>query len=250
MPGETGTDTLAATRVTLAPRRDAASASATPMRPLERLPMKRTESIGSRVPPAVTRTLQAVPRAGGSGQGRLDPSEERLGLGQAAGAVLTARGEGALVGLDHLHPALAQEVEVSLRRGVAVHAVVHRGRHEARRVAGEERRGQHRVGRAGGELRDRVGGSRSDEEDVATLREREVANRLVLGHRLARPHAPHLVALPFGDQDRRSDDSLERRGADELRGRRGHEDPDAVAPLGREARQLESPVGGDAARYS
>ena len=35
--------------------RAAASASAIPIRPLERLPMKRTVSIGSRVPPAVTR---------------------------------------------------------------------------------------------------------------------------------------------------------------------------------------------------
>ena len=40
--------TFAATRVTSAPRRLARSASASPIRPLERLPMKRTESIGSR----------------------------------------------------------------------------------------------------------------------------------------------------------------------------------------------------------
>ena len=51
---------MAATTVTLAPRRWASSASANPMRPEERLPTKRTESIGSRVPPAVTSTFSAV----------------------------------------------------------------------------------------------------------------------------------------------------------------------------------------------
>ena len=45
-----------ATRVTAAPRSRAASAIATPIFPLERLPMKRTGSIGSRVPPALTTT--------------------------------------------------------------------------------------------------------------------------------------------------------------------------------------------------
>ena len=57
MPAVRGSDTLAATTVTLAPRRLAASASANPIRPEERLPMKRTASIGSRVPPALTSTF-------------------------------------------------------------------------------------------------------------------------------------------------------------------------------------------------
>ena len=42
--------------VTRAPRRAASSASANPIRPEDRLPTKRTASIGSRVPPAVTST--------------------------------------------------------------------------------------------------------------------------------------------------------------------------------------------------
>ena len=45
-----------AIRVTLAPRSRAASAMATPILPLLRLPMKRTGSSGSRVPPALTTT--------------------------------------------------------------------------------------------------------------------------------------------------------------------------------------------------
>ena len=51
-----GSVTFAAISVTSAPRRAASSASASPIRPEERLPTKRTESIGSRVPPAVTST--------------------------------------------------------------------------------------------------------------------------------------------------------------------------------------------------
>ena len=53
-----GTLTVAATRVTRAPRSRAASATAMPILPDERLPMKRTGSIGSAVPPAVTTTCR------------------------------------------------------------------------------------------------------------------------------------------------------------------------------------------------
>ncbi len=48
----------AVTRVTAAPREAASSAMALPIFPEERLPTKRTGSIGSRVPPAVTSTRQ------------------------------------------------------------------------------------------------------------------------------------------------------------------------------------------------
>ncbi len=61
-PGGVASATLAATSVTAAPRARATSASAKPMRPEELLPTKRTLSIGSRVPPAVTSTLS--PRSG------------------------------------------------------------------------------------------------------------------------------------------------------------------------------------------
>ena len=57
-PAGGGIVTFAARRVTSAPRLAASSASARPMRPDDRFPMKRTESIGSRVPPAVTRTFR------------------------------------------------------------------------------------------------------------------------------------------------------------------------------------------------
>ena len=49
---------MVVTKVTSAPREAATVASARPIRPLEALPMKRTGSIGSRVPPALTTTRQ------------------------------------------------------------------------------------------------------------------------------------------------------------------------------------------------
>ena len=66
------TSTFAAMTVTRAPRSSAASAIATPIRPVERLPMKRTGSIASRVPPAVTTTCRPgqVGVAGRTDQGR------------------------------------------------------------------------------------------------------------------------------------------------------------------------------------
>ena len=54
-PGAGASFTFAAITVTFAPRRAASAASANPIRPEERLLMKRTLSIGWRVPPAVER---------------------------------------------------------------------------------------------------------------------------------------------------------------------------------------------------
>ena len=70
-PAGSGSDTLAATRVTSAPRATAARARATPCRPDDRLPRKRTGSSGSRVPPADTTTVRpARSRRRGRGPGR------------------------------------------------------------------------------------------------------------------------------------------------------------------------------------
>ena len=61
-----------------APRLAAAAARANPILPLERLPRKRTGSIGSRVPPAVTRTLS--PSQGRAPSGSL-PQPRPAGAG-------------------------------------------------------------------------------------------------------------------------------------------------------------------------
>ncbi len=58
MPAEVARPAVV-TRVTLAPRDAASSATACPCLPEERLPMKRTGSMGSRVPPAVTTTRRS-----------------------------------------------------------------------------------------------------------------------------------------------------------------------------------------------
>ena len=56
-PAGAGSSTLPTTAVTCAPRATAARTTAKPCLPLLRLPMKRTSSHGSRVPPTLTTTL-------------------------------------------------------------------------------------------------------------------------------------------------------------------------------------------------
>ena len=273
-PAGSGRDTFAATTVTSAPRFAAAAASAIPIRPLERLPMKRTESIGSRVPPAVTRTRRpfqgpgsaagerrfgqrrrtaaagerrprsAPSRPVAAGQCRLDPRQQLLRVGQPAAAALAARGEEALARLDHLDPALAQGRQVGLGGGVGVHAVVHRRGDEPRRRAGEEGGRQHRVGEAARQLGERVGRGGRDEEGVAVGGQLEVADRVVaLLPGFAGEGAAHRVALELGGEHRRADDPLEGGGADEALGVLGHHDPDTVAGERCQARELKRLVG-------
>ncbi len=247
-PGGAGSATLAAISVTSAPRSAAAAARAMPIRPLERLPMKRTGSIGSRVPPAVTRTRSPSQGRSPAGSDGLDPGQQQLGVGQAAAAELAARGELALLGLDHLDAALAQRRQVGLGRRVGVHAVVHRRCHQARRRAGEEGGGQHRVGGAGWPAwrscwprRARPGRRRSGRPARGGRSGRGAACVL------AGEGAAHRVALELGDQDRGADDPLEGGGADEAGRGLGHQHPHAVPGERRQARQLERLVGGDAA---
>ena len=88
-----GSDTFAATTVTLAPRRCASSASANPMRPDERLPTKRTASIGSRVPPAVTSTFAARRASPPTRSARLDRRQQLRRLRQPADPELARRAQ-------------------------------------------------------------------------------------------------------------------------------------------------------------
>ena len=88
--------------------------------------MKRTGSIGSRVPPAETSTRRPSHGPIGPGSCLLDRVEQRARLGQPADPVLAAGGECALLRLDHRDAALAKRRQVGLGRGVAVHPVVHR----------------------------------------------------------------------------------------------------------------------------
>ena len=103
-PSGSGSATLAATTVTRAPRARAVPARAYPCRPDERLPMNRTGSMGSRVPPAETTTWRparspgpawmpdaSVPDdarvvAAGSPSGRRSPTRASAAAAMSAGS--------------------------------------------------------------------------------------------------------------------------------------------------------------------
>ena len=71
------------------------------MRPLERLPMKRTGSIGSRVPPAVTSTRspsQAPPRAGSAAS---TSASSRAGSGSRPAPYSPREASAPSLGVDH-----------------------------------------------------------------------------------------------------------------------------------------------------
>ena len=127
--------------------------------------------------------VQRPRRAAGD---HLDRLEDRGRLGQPADAPLPARRELAGARLDHVHAARVQGLEVGLRRGVLVHAVVHRRRDQHRRGAREVGGGQEVVGLSRGKLGDRVRGRRCDAVGVAARGDLEVADRIVVGRRLAR----------------------------------------------------------------
>ena len=189
-----------------APRRRR-SASARPMRPLERLPMKRTGSIGSRVPPAVTSTRSPSQAPIGGRQHRLDLGQQTGRVGQATESVFASRGEGPLLGLDHPHAAS----RAASRRFAWVAASAYMrsfiaGATSARRRAGEERGGQHRVGRS------RPRASRSCSPRRARPDRRRRWRRPRGGRsgrardRVAREGAAHRVALELVGQHRGADD--------------------------------------------
>jgi hypothetical protein len=77
-----------------------------------------------------------------------------------------------------------------------------------------------------------------------------VADRIVAGLGIARKGAPDRVALELVVEHGRPDDPLEGCGADEPARGRGHQDPDGVALLRRQTRQLERLVGGNATGHS
>jgi len=88
-----------AMRVTRAPRARAASAMATPILPVERLPMNRTGSMASAVPPAVTtmwRPSRSASCAGATTGGRIAGDAARTGRSPtAATTASTIRGNAA-----------------------------------------------------------------------------------------------------------------------------------------------------------
>ena len=153
------------TRVTLAPRAAASSARAWPCLPDERLPMKRTGSIGSRVPPAVTSTRRPGEVAAAPST-RLDGGDDRLGLGQAAGADVAA-GEAPLLGrARRARPGATRVARLSCTAGCSHISVCMAGRHDHRRPGGEQRGREQVVRDAGGVAADEPGRGRGHDDDV------------------------------------------------------------------------------------
>ena len=191
-------------RVTRAPRSRAASATATPIVPVLRLPMKRTGSIGSAVPPAVTTTWRparsSASRASASGGaageagrpvGGIGPPhravadrgddgvDDRAEVGEAARAHL-ARGEGSALGLDDRVPEpVAQDRDVRLRGRMGVHVAVHRRGDDDRRGGGEAGRGDDVGGEPVGHRPQPVGRRRGDEDRVGRVGREDVADPAV-----------------------------------------------------------------------
>ena len=160
------------TSTTSAPRSAAASARAWPCFPDDRLEMKRTGSIGSRVPPALTttrrpaRSRRPAPRAGRrpstASARRLDDVGR---LGQPPGPDV-APGQPALARRHHVHPAPAQGGQVLLDGGVLPHLGVHGRAHHHRRPGGEHGGGEQPVGDPGGVAAEEAGRGRGHHDQV------------------------------------------------------------------------------------
>ncbi len=112
------------------------------MRPDERLPTKRTASIGSRVPPAEMSTR--LPRSGPlPGEQILGGAHDVLRLGHPSDAELALR-RLALVGADEHDAARTQRLGIRARRR---HATTCAGSSPARRASGRDARAPLRSGR-------------------------------------------------------------------------------------------------------
>ncbi len=159
------------------------------------MPTKRTGSIRSRVPPAVTRTRTPARSRPWLSTSAAAPDDPR-GIGEATGTDVAA-GEPTRLGVDHVHAAATQRGEVLLDRGVLPHLGVHRGRDEHRRPGREQRCAQQVVRDAHGVLAQQPGGGRSDDDEVGGLAEARVRDRVARRRRgtsaRARTRAPRSV---------------------------------------------------------
>ena len=181
-PAGSGSATLAATRVTSAPRgRRGRGQRVRPAGRWTRLPRNRTGSSGSRVPPArhhdvrPARSAAAPPRPQDACTARRQIAR---GLGQPALAGVGA-GEPPAGGLEHdARRAPAACATLACGGGVLPHLGVHRRGEHDRAAGGEQDVGEQVVGQAVGGPGQQVGGGRRDDDEVGLL---------------ADPHVRHLV---------------------------------------------------------
>ena len=202
--GCVGSATLAATSVTSAPRASAASASAKPMRPEELLPRKRTLSIGSRVPPAVTSTLTPrqlpAPRLGrrcvlAAARRRPRPRRSRA-LPRTRPAAAPARPGARRPARPWTPGARCRARRSCTPRSRSVCRLARvaacsymwlfiAGATSTGHVGGQRAAAEQVVGQPGGELGDRVRRGRRDQVHVGVAHELQVAERIVRGQRVA-----------------------------------------------------------------
>ena len=225
------------TSVTDAPRSTAASAMAWPCLPDERLPMKRTGSIGSRVPPAVTSTCRpcidrGVPDVGEQLRGRADDVDR---FGQPAGAHVPA-GEATFGRLHDVDAPRPQEGQVVLHRRVLPHLGVHGGADHHRRPGGQQHVGQQVVGvpRRVGRQQPRGGGRHQDQ--VGLLAQGRVRDGVVI--------VPQGAAHGFGGQGAQRDLS------DEAGRSLGHHRHDVRAGVDESTTHVHRLVGSDATAHT
>ena len=132
---------------------------------------------------------------------RLRALEDLLRLGHPPHSKL-ALGRLALVGADQLDASLAERRRVRLGRRVRPHARVHRGSHEHRPAVSERSLRQHVVRQPVRELRHRVRGQRSDQEQVGASQVRvEILVRGPTGQRGEGLAAHEPIRAPRDERD-------------------------------------------------
>ena len=143
----------------------------------------------------------------------------------------------ACAGLDDLHAALPQNLQIRLRGRMIPHVDVHGGRHDNRRGGREIERGQEVAGDALREVSQNVGRGGRDHERVDGLRDRDVLDGGIDVGRMLLAGSEHA-----GD-DFFSGERGEGEGANELLGGAGHDDLHANAAVLQQADDFRRLVG-------
>ena len=229
---------------------------AKPIRPLERLPMKRTGSMGSAVPPArdddvPAREVRGAARcpsaAGGpdgsgcrTGRSRTaagDGIDEERQLDEPTHAHL-AGGQGTGRRIDDRVAELPQRRDVGPVAGCAYMSPSMAGATTTGALVARQVAVMMSSARPFGHGRQPARRGRRDEDGVGRVRRHDVADAAV-GLELQRV-----------EHDRPAGERLHRERADEMRGRAAHHDLDLGARAGQRAQQLGRLVGGDRAGHA
>ena len=191
--------------------------------------MTRTASIGSRVPPAVTRTWRPARSGAVSDLGHR--GHDVLRRGQPAGAHVPS-GQASDRGLHHDHSPPAERGQVVLDGRVLPHLGVHR-RADDDGSAGGQQRGDEEVTRDPRRVRaEHPGRRRRDHDQVGLLTQPGVRDGVGV--------VPQRCVRRLAGQGR------ERGGADEALGAAGEDGHDVGAGIDQAATDLDGLVGGDA----